>query len=43
METLKYIIVLQAFFGLAAIGVLVYLVIRRIRIRKKESFEKRNN
>jgi preprotein translocase subunit YajC len=36
-------ILIQVFVGVIMLGVLVYLIIRRNKIRKQEDFEKRSN
>ncbi len=43
MKIVWFIIALQVLFTVIAIAVIIYLILRRIRIRKKEDFEKRAN
>lgn len=43
MGAVEIIVTLYALAGIAFIAGLVYLIRRRIRIRKKETFEKRDN
>lgn len=39
----KLILGLEIFFFLVCLGLIIYLIFRRIEIRKKEDFEKREN
>lgn len=39
----EYIIGAQIVLIILSIGLIIYLIIRRIKIRDKESFEKRDN
>jgi flagellar biosynthesis/type III secretory pathway M-ring protein FliF/YscJ len=43
MNALKIILAVQILFALIAFGIIIYLAIRRIRIRGKEDFERRDN
>jgi len=44
MDRIGYLIMaIEGVFFLAAIVLLVYLIIRRIRLKKEEKFEKRDN
>lgn len=42
MSTVGFIIAIYAFMGIVAIGILIYLIIRRNKIKKTEDFEKRD-
>jgi hypothetical protein len=39
----KFIVGLEGLFFLACLGILIYLIFRRIEIKKKETFEDRDN
>lgn len=43
MGVAEYIIGAQIVLIILSIGLIIYLIIRRIKIRDKESFEKRDN
>lgn len=39
----KLIVGLQGLFFVAALVIIIYLIIRRVKIKKSETFQKRNN
>jgi len=43
MNGLKIILGIQIFFTLVALGAIIYFAVRRVRLRNKENFEKRDN
>lgn len=43
MKFVWFFLAIQVLFVVAAIVTIVYLIFRRIRIRKRETFEKRDN
>ncbi len=43
MKVVWFIVAMQVLFAVIAIAIIVYLILRRIRLRKQEDFEKRAN
>jgi hypothetical protein len=43
MKAVFFIVALQVFVAIATIAAIIYLIIRRYRVRKHEKFEKRDN
>jgi NhaP-type Na+/H+ or K+/H+ antiporter len=43
MKIVWTIVAFQIIASLVVIGVVIYLIVRRVKIKKKENFEKRDN
>jgi len=43
MNGLKILLGIQILFTIIAIGAIIYFAVRRVRLRAKENFEKRDN
>jgi len=42
-KTASFIALIYGILGVTIIGLLIFLIIRRIRLKKNETFEKRDN
>jgi len=43
MEFVKWIVGIQVLGGIISLGLIVYLIIRRKKVKQKETFEQRDN